>query len=85
MTEPRTADLRRLGASDLHIAPLVLGGNVFGNFLENIEPWCISRQIRWGHRIPSQVNRSMISRGSTPLPSDLLILRPCLSRISPWR
>lgn len=30
MTEPRTADLRRLGASDLHIAPLVLGGNVFG-------------------------------------------------------
>jgi valyl-tRNA synthetase len=22
------------------------------NFLENIEPWCISRQIWWGHRIP---------------------------------
>ncbi|MDQ2878747.1 MAG: aldo/keto reductase [Pseudomonadota bacterium] len=35
MTDPRQPDLRqpdlrRLGSSDLHIAPLVLGGNVFG-------------------------------------------------------
>ena len=27
---------------------------------------------------------SMISSGSTPLPSDLLILRPCASRTRPW-
>lgn len=24
------------------------------HFLENIEPWCISRQIRWGHPIPGR-------------------------------
>jgi aryl-alcohol dehydrogenase-like predicted oxidoreductase len=30
MTELRRPDLRRLGATDLHILPLVLGGNVFG-------------------------------------------------------
>jgi aryl-alcohol dehydrogenase-like predicted oxidoreductase len=30
MTDTSAPELRRLGASDLHIAPLVLGGNVFG-------------------------------------------------------
>jgi aryl-alcohol dehydrogenase-like predicted oxidoreductase len=30
MTELHRPDLRRLGATDLHILPLVLGGNVFG-------------------------------------------------------
>jgi valyl-tRNA synthetase len=24
----------------------------FFDWLENIRPWCISRQLRWGHRIP---------------------------------
>lgn len=24
----------------------------FNNWLGNIQPWCISRQLRWGHRIP---------------------------------
>ena len=24
----------------------------FKYWIENIEPWCISRQIWWGHRIP---------------------------------
>ncbi len=27
-------------------------GKVYFNWLENIEPWCISRQLWWGHRIP---------------------------------
>ena len=26
---------------------------VYGQWLENIEDWCISRQIWWGHRIPA--------------------------------
>ena len=30
MTDPAPAPLRRLGSTDLKIAPLVLGGNVFG-------------------------------------------------------
>jgi valyl-tRNA synthetase len=25
---------------------------VYFNWMENIEPWCISRQLWWGHRIP---------------------------------
>ncbi len=25
---------------------------VWNNWLENIQPWCISRQLWWGHRIP---------------------------------
>ena len=27
-------------------------GKTFCHFLENIEPWCISRQIWWGHQMP---------------------------------
>lgn len=27
--------------------------NLFFEWLENIRPWCISRQIWWGHRIPA--------------------------------
>jgi valyl-tRNA synthetase len=26
---------------------------VWNNWLENIRPWCISRQLWWGHRIPA--------------------------------
>jgi len=26
--------------------------NVYFNWLRNIQPWCISRQLWWGHRIP---------------------------------
>ncbi|MEM7300441.1 MAG: valine--tRNA ligase [Pseudomonadota bacterium] len=27
--------------------------NTYYNWMENIEPWCISRQLWWGHRIPA--------------------------------
>ncbi len=27
--------------------------NSFNHWIKNIEPWCISRQIWWGHRIPA--------------------------------
>ena len=26
---------------------------IYFNWLENIEDWCVSRQIVWGHRIPA--------------------------------
>ncbi|MEM1106430.1 MAG: valine--tRNA ligase [Pseudomonadota bacterium] len=29
------------------------------NWLDNIEPWCISRQLWWGHRIPVWYGRSL--------------------------
>ena len=27
--------------------------NTFFDWMENIQPWCISRQLWWGHRIPA--------------------------------
>ena len=27
-------------------------GHIFTQWLENIQPWCVSRQITWGHRVP---------------------------------
>lgn len=30
--------------------------NTFHQWLDNIKPWCISRQLRWGHRIPAWTN-----------------------------
>ena len=31
---------------------------IFFQWMENIEPWCISRQIWWGHRIPAWYDES---------------------------
>ena len=27
--------------------------NIYFNWLDNIQDWCISRQLWWGHRIPA--------------------------------
>ena len=35
------------------------------HFLDNIEPWCISRQIRWGHRLPIWTLGERIHIGQT--------------------
>lgn len=43
--------LAEMDAGRLTIMP-ESGAAVLREFLRNIEPWCISRQIRWGHRIP---------------------------------
>ncbi len=32
--------------------------NVYQHWLENIQDWCISRQLWWGHRIPVWYNRT---------------------------
>jgi len=26
---------------------------IYNHWLENIEDWCVSRQLWWGHRIPA--------------------------------
>ena len=31
--------------------------NVFTQWMENVEDWCISRQLWWGHRIPAYYNK----------------------------
>ena len=31
----------------------------FFNWMENIQPWCVSRQLWWGHRIPAWYGRKL--------------------------
>ena len=35
--------------------------NTYKNWLENIQDWCISRQLWWGHRIPAYYYNSALS------------------------
>jgi valyl-tRNA synthetase len=37
---------------------------IFFNWMENIEPWCVSRQLWWGHQIPAWYG---------PKPADLIL------------
>jgi len=43
--------LESVRQGDVKIIP-ESGEKVFFHWLENIEPWCISRQLWWGHQIP---------------------------------
>lgn len=43
--------LKALEDNQIQIEPLS-GANTLKNFLKNIEPWCISRQISWGQQLP---------------------------------
>ena len=36
----------------------------FFNWMENIQPWCISRQIWWGHQIPAWYGRKFVGHQS---------------------
>ena len=43
---------RRCRTGDIRIVPETWAKTWF-NWLENIQPWCVSRQLWWGHRIPA--------------------------------
>ena len=43
---------------------------VMRNWLENIEDWCISRQLWWGHRIPAWTKGSEVYVGETAPEGD---------------
>lgn len=63
--EPRLTDQWYVNAGELAAAPMdaVRRGDTilhpknqeatFFHWMENIQPWCISRQLWWGHRIPA--------------------------------
>ncbi|OBX19161.1 valine--tRNA ligase [Erythrobacter sp. QSSC1-22B] len=63
--EPMLTDQWYVNAGELAKAPIaaVKSGDVeivpkswektFFNWMENIQPWCVSRQLWWGHRIPA--------------------------------
>ncbi len=63
--EPWLTDQWYVDAQKLAVAPMqaVRDGRIeivpktwektFFNWMENIQPWCVSRQLWWGHRIPA--------------------------------
>ncbi len=63
--EPWLTDQWYVDAAKLAVAPMaaVRSGAIeiipktwektFFNWMENIQPWCVSRQLWWGHRIPA--------------------------------
>ncbi|MDF1728648.1 MAG: valine--tRNA ligase [Sulfitobacter sp.] len=40
---------------------------VYFHWLENIEPWCISRQLWWGHQIPVWYGPALTEDGTLPI------------------
>ena len=44
--------LQAVRNGDIRIVPEIWAKTWF-NWLENIQPWCVSRQLWWGHRIPA--------------------------------
>src|SRR5436309_6235018 len=47
--------LQAVKKGDIRIVPESWAKTWF-NWLENIQPWCVSRQVWWGHRIPAWFN-----------------------------
>jgi valyl-tRNA synthetase len=46
----------------IHVVPKTWEKTYF-NWMENIQPWCVSRQLWWGHRIPAWHVPEMMRRG----------------------
>ena len=70
--EPWLTDQWYVDAAKLAVGPIeaVKSGEVeivpktwektFFNWMENIQPWCVSRQLWWGHRIPAWYGTTII-------------------------
>ena len=73
--EPWLTDQWYVNAEELAKAPLeaVRSGAIeivpkswektFFNWMENIQPWCVSRQLWWGHRIPAWYGPRILDYG----------------------
>ena len=80
--EPMLTDQWYVDAEKLAVKPLeaVRSGAVeivpktwektFFNWMENIQPWCVSRQLWWGHRIPAWYGPSLDEYGEPILHSS---------------
>ena len=54
---------------------------VYFNWLENIEPWCISRQLWWGHQIPVWYGFDLSGEGFKDDEGDGALDQPELMRL----
>lgn len=53
----------------LHIIPEVYE-NTWNGWINNLEDWCISRQLWWGHRIPAYLVKNKSDPTHIPNPND---------------
>jgi valyl-tRNA synthetase len=84
--EPWLTDQWYVDAEKLAIAPMqaVRDGAIeivpktwektFFNWMENIQPWCVSRQLWWGHRIPAWFGPQLNDDGSLETDREIVNL-----------
>lgn len=77
--EPWLTDQWYVDAAKLAVAPIqaVRDGAIeivprtwektFFNWMDNIQPWCVSRQLWWGHQIPVWYGKDVSPSGSVPI------------------
>ncbi|TVQ59680.1 MAG: valine--tRNA ligase, partial [Rhodobacteraceae bacterium] len=53
-------------------------------WLDNIEPWCISRQLWWGHQIPVWYGPHMIEDAGKPLRERFMVNPPILTKLTTY-
>ena len=82
VVEPWLTDQWYVNAERLAQAPLeaVRSGGIdvvpptwkktFFNWMENIQPWCVSRQLWWGHRIPAWYGPGLDDEGGRVMVHD---------------
>jgi valyl-tRNA synthetase len=68
LARPAIAAVRN---GDIRVVPETWKKTWF-NWLENIQPWCVSRQLWWGHRIPAWYGPSKSDRGLQVVHRELL-------------
>ena len=54
----------------------------FFNWMENIQPWCVSRQLWWGHRIPWLGKLATMPRHGRGTMSPMTELKKPVSKMS---
>jgi len=54
--------IEQVKSGEIEIVPATWEKTFF-NWMENIQPWCISRQLWWGHRIPAWFGPATVKDG----------------------
>ena len=68
--------IKAVREGDIEIVPKSWEKTFF-NWMENIQPWCVSRQLWWGHRIPAWYG--MHQRASEPEKNDPTLVTTMVS------